>query len=86
MNPPSWDCSCRYVSFSISDLQPGYRPRPSYDRRSSHSLDNQLKTLYMEEMKLNKTICISGRRLAKLTSLGIQFRSSNCRNKGLTLS
>lgn len=51
MNPPI--CSC--VSFSISCLQPGYRPCLSYNRRSFHSLDNQLKTLYVG-LEHNETI------------------------------
>lgn len=47
MNPWSRDCSCSCVSFSISYLQPGHRLFLSYDRRSFHSQDNQLKTLYL---------------------------------------
>lgn len=68
MNPPSWDCSYSHVSFSISCLQPGYRPCLRYNHRSFHCLNNRLKTLYhicgVKSLWAMQT-------LAKLTSLGI---------------
>lgn len=96
MYPPSWDCSCSYVSFSISCLQPGYRPCLSYNRRNFHCLDNQLKTLLYQICGVETlTILVSRgetrahaamQTLAKPTSLGIQFGSSNCPEEGADTS